>query len=1028
MNDYDLIISNKKYCKASIKGKSLVYNQCIKELRDYINGGRVSCDENNVFTLHYDYVEAYESGFGAYEFTNTDFKEGDLIFFDLEILENLPDGTDINEMLIATWGEDSGMGHKSFDPFNTKKISGLLRVGSGKYILLYPYSNSSGNQPQLVNQTFKFRFQVVNLTKLHIDNISIEDFYSTDLFKFIVKGSTLPYSVDNAFLHGQTPFRITKDIMYNNFLSFGNGNITDTSGNIVITDNKDGSYTINGNNTSSSYSYAYFCAVDTKTILNHKIIFGFMNDVLSQTDNEEKVWFFDENTGDKTKNLVIKRFTSSNDFVCSLQLKGNYNFNNVVVRPFFIDLTILGLDDITTREDFYKTYLGKLVLSCASLPYTEKNIAYGKNLFNVYEGLDVENIEHSVENGRVEVEYSYYNEFGSFCKQYIKVKPNTKYTFNCDYIGGNRVVIAIYDNDKNNISGSTNIGDNLTYLSGYSGYYGTCENNTFTTPNNCEYVRIGFCKMNDVGLARWNVYSHIKLEEGNCKTNYTRYEEDMKYGIGTIKYNQIIKLKENIYDDFGITITNNNDGSITINGTATTNIIDHILGYGVYVGDITNLNVNRKYYFNVGSSEETSDLNTSIYINDYESIDLTQKEMIFSPQGTTSNLRFTFTIYQGKTFDNLVVKPILIDLTACGLENVSNLNQLKETDLYKYIQKNVLDYSVEPITIENIKLYKGTTFNTWNVVKTSKNLFAWRDELSSLEGFANITPRNFKDNVYYIGLSRNNYYANDNVDLLRNDKNNREFEIKVNNVGYGLAYPFKLESGKTYTISCNCIAPEGSDCFIGISYYDTNGNIITYEDYFRVGSGVLSKTITPPSNCLFTCFNFSGTNGNTYTFYDIQLEEGNQMTTYQKHFYPSFCAEKITTTKLVSASSLSWWWLRANEYRHYTYSLSTEIKIPENQRNKANIISTKFKTMSSYDIWRDGLPTTENVNTICVGDGGFIGIKLDGSTSRDNALKDVDILYPLNEPIKYPIDSIMIPRDTTSVICENGLELEIVKN
>lgn len=160
----------------------------------------------------------------------------------------------------------------------------------------------------------------------------------------------------------------------------------------------------------------------------------------------------------------------------------------------------------------------------------------------------------------------------------------------------------------------------------------------------------------------------------------------------------------------------------------------------------------------------------------------------------------------------------------------------------------------------------------------TKNLFSTSTTVGTLSGFSNTTPRQFEEGKWYIGLSRNNYYAPNNI---------VEYEITENYVyvntkswGYGIARAFKCESNQTYTVSCKWIKNIGLP-YIGAGFYDENGNYLS-----NIDSSSLSErlTFTTPVNCKWFTVCFAGNEGSRYA-YNLQLEEGSTPTNYVPYGY-----------------------------------------------------------------------------------------------------------------------------------------------
>lgn len=122
------------------------------------------------------------------------------------------------------------------------------------------------------------------------------------------------------------------------------------------------------------------------------------------------------------------------------------------------------------------------------------------------------------ENGTVYVNYSDYNglvlRFGT-----IPVNPENNHVFSYDVVGGDRVVIAFFDKDGNNISEHASTVGN--YLASYSGRYAAVGDGLrIPMTSDVASIQIGLCAMNTVGEDNFNEYSNLQLEIGNAVTTF----------------------------------------------------------------------------------------------------------------------------------------------------------------------------------------------------------------------------------------------------------------------------------------------------------------------------------------------------------------------------------------------------------------------------------------------------------------------------------------------------------------------------
>jgi hypothetical protein len=157
----------------------------------------------------------------------------------------------------------------------------------------------------------------------------------------------------------------------------------------------------------------------------------------------------------------------------------------------------------------------------------------------------------------------------------------------------------------------------------------------------------------------------------------------------------------------GITYTNNNDGSITINGTATAE------SYIIIVARDKVTNGNKILF---GSEQNTSDYGVA-----WGTI-LNSSKFITS---TTRN-NYTVKVNSGVTVDKVKIYPQLFDLTAMNREDITTVEQFKAgfPDLYPYENGNIY-----PAKISGVKF-------------TGKNLKNIPNGIGSKDYAANELPKN----------------------------------------------------------------------------------------------------------------------------------------------------------------------------------------------------------------------------------------------------------------------------------------------
>ena len=325
----------------------------------------------------------------------------------------------------------------------------------------------------------------------------------------------------------------------------------------------------------------------------------------------------------------------------------------------------------------------------------------------------------------------------------------------------------------------------------------------------------------------------------------------------------------------GVTITNNGDGSLTIDGTGT--------GSGPYTNFTTLGKDNMPYkigdklfisayvisgtcsYLFVGFSQSG---------NPYIVLENPTEGTYYSGDISTQNkceIRDCLGFYVGNnTFNNFRVKFNIIDLT----EMYGAGNELTTVEQFRQDFPNDL-YPYSPYCWAKMKQMRYIT--------TTKNLFdipLTRGYPSNTEPYDNTTLRTFTFGTYIIGMTRNNYCIPSHIANVNISKNSISF--KTADSGFGISVPFLLTVGNTYTVSCK--ADNNFYPGIGITYYKEDGTLISFTDSEIITNNPV-KSFTVPENTYYTLILFYGRTGNEYTFSNIQLELGDTATPYVPYSY-----------------------------------------------------------------------------------------------------------------------------------------------
>ena len=360
------------------------------------------------------------------------------------------------------------------------------------------------------------------------------------------------------------------------------------------------------------------------------------------------------------------------------------------------------------------------------------------------------------------------------------------------------------------------------------------------------------------------IYSDIQLEKGSTATEYVPHELTSYKSI--MKVSDVCQLvdKSKFPDTLtknGVTLTNNTDGSLTLNGTPETS------SYSQFLCNINTV-VGHKYAL-IGIEGGVASDNYShlyrlrifnLYPSDFPNPNITT---------ATSNICSMYIqVMPNITVNNLNCKPQLFDLTemfGAGNEpkTVAEFKSKFPNDYYPYSPSCFV-----------------TSFDERMPCKT-KNLFSSSTEVGTLQGGLGgpTVARNFEENKWYQGFATNGYYGPGNVP---------DFDIHPNSLyvyskgsGYGMSRALKCEPNTKYFISCSYSHISGGEGNVYVGYYDEGGNFIS-----NLNMDIVYKiSITTPSNCKWLIINFTTQGVSKVYFSDIQLVKGTTATDYVPYGY-----------------------------------------------------------------------------------------------------------------------------------------------
>lgn len=385
-----------------------------------------------------------------------------------------------------------------------------------------------------------------------------------------------------------------------------------------------------------------------------------------------------------------------------------------------------------------------------------------------------------------------------------------------------------------------------------------------TLKNNTTYT----LSMDFINITQGKIaWTNSMLEEGSAATPYVPYGY-LPMHKGRYKVSDMCQLLDKskyaaTRTINGVTFTNNGDGTITVNGTATSRTVfmfieENVImskGDNVLLGKPLDIEAYNKFWFEIHFAFTDG---TGRYIAD-------TNYRVHELEKDVRNVNTYVTVAAGETV-NATVTPQLYNLTEMfGAGN-------EPTTVEEFKEKFPDDsYPYSPYCWAKIKQMRYMT--------TTKNLFRTSTAVGTLDGWEQSTVRQFEEDKWYIGLSGTNYYVQSTI---------HEYELTGNYVyvnsqgaGYGIGRAFKCEPNQTYTIACKWIKAT-ADFRIVVGCYDENGTFLS-----SLSAGILVEnfTFTTLANCRWFTVCFICISGGSSYIYNIQLEEGSTATSYVPYGY-----------------------------------------------------------------------------------------------------------------------------------------------
>ena len=488
----------------------------------------------------------------------------------------------------------------------------------------------------------------------------------------------------------------------------------------------------------------------------------------------------------------------------------------------------------------------------------------------------------------------------------------------------------------------------------------------------------------------------------------------------------------------GVTFTNNGDGSYTVNGTASANT------YKSVQPPMTVL-ANHKYL--IKGAPSGSNYETYALVDTYSGTGgyIGEDGKIITPS-SDKVLQLGIYVKEGVTVNNKVFRANVFDLTLMGLDSVSTVEEAKSELLKRGIDIDQYNpYSEGEIRNTTASGVKVNGYNLLNLDRTEGTLI----------GFSNTNKRNFDLNKYYIGLSRDGYYDKNNVTSFGISGN--QVKLKSNQNGYGIAFPMKVEPGKSYILSATVTSDTaGYYTGFGIGYYNSEGLNIGFTE-IENQSAEKSKAFTTPSGCsLIVVVLYASTHINLTTFSDICFHLSTLRTGYAPYKEPK--AISFASTELLGAGeahdtievvegdkvagiqrynlvhvkrvgtvdlgTLNWTYYGDTEKFFLSEGIANLIKPIEHNGVVANLVCSKYRTNYFNSILEEGtdkiIAQTSSNQLVEVKDSSYTD-----ATAFKTAMSGVILNYELATPTRTTIAENLTFEEVSAAI-EQGGSIETV--
>ena len=501
----------------------------------------------------------------------------------------------------------------------------------------------------------------------------------------------------------------------------------------------------------------------------------------------------------------------------------------------------------------------------------------------------------------------------------------------------------------------------------------------------------------------------------------------------SIAYNQLASNDALSNTVEGITMTNNGDGSFTLNGTATENSYIRLTSTNIFFIK------GRKYLF-TGMDKIATSYTTDqmlVYVDAPYTDFLASKLVTIGEQPTRETAFFLLTM-KGVTFNNLVIRPQLFDLTLMGLDSVSTVEEAKSELLKRGIDIDQYNpFSEGEIRNTTASGVKVRNYNLLNINRTQGTLNG--------ADYTRANKQDFEEGKYYNGLANNDYVLKNSVTDIKWEGTQITFTNSVSS--YGLGFPVRVIPGQSYSLEITPVL-NPINGYRTVSWYDENGYFIKYDERTQTQQNLF---IAPERAYWGVVLLFGSANNTTCSYKDICFHLSTLRTGYDPYKEPK--AISFASTELLGAGeahdtievvegdkvagiqrynlvhvkrvgtvdlgTLSWTYYGDTEKFFLSEGIANLIKPIEYNGVVANLVCSKYRTNYFNSILEEGtdkiIAQTSSNQLVEVKDSSYTD-----ATAFKTAMSGVIVNYELATPTRTTIAENLTFEEVSAAIEQGG--------